>query len=284
MNNTPRIAFFGTPDFAVWVLDALAARGILPDLIITAPDAPKGRNLIMTSPAAKAWADAKGIKAIQPAEVKSEAFAAELAALGPWDLFIVAAYGFIIPERILYMPTRKTINVHPSLLPLFRGSSPVHAAILNDVRETGVTIMLLDKEMDHGPILAQDTASLSAWPLETNELARILAEKGGDLIADILPQYISGTLQGVEQNHAASTYTKKIKKEDGLMDLSADPYQNFLRFKAYKGWPSSFFFKEIDGKQTRFTITDASFEDGRFVIQKVIPEGKKEVAWKGFDL
>jgi methionyl-tRNA formyltransferase len=287
MNTHPRIAFFGTPDFAVWVLEALAVHNIKPNLVITAPDAPKGRKLIMTAPAAKVWATSNNIPVIQPEGVKDETFAEELARLAPadtngdraWDLFIVAAYGFIIPERILYMPRHKTINVHPSLLPLLRGSSPVHSAILQDMRETGVSIMMLDKEMDHGPILAQKKATLETWPTDTNTLAHTLAVEGGNLIADLMPKILAGTAATVEQNHSQATFTKKIHKEDGLIDLSDDARQNFLKYHAYKGWPTTYFFKEIEGKRTRFVITEAALENGSFVIKKVIPEGRKEVVY-----
>jgi methionyl-tRNA formyltransferase len=285
-----KIAFFGTPDFAVWVLDALLERGIQPDLVITAPDAPKGRKLVLTPPAAKVWALSHGIPVIQPEKVKTPAFEEELRAIGGadgFDIFIVAAYGKIIPQNILDLPRRKTINVHPSLLPLLRGSSPLQSAILNDMKDTGVTIMRLDAEMDHGPILAQKKAELAEWPVDAETLGKALAKDGGHLIADLLLKYPaeSGTaFPETEQDHSKATYTKKISKEDGLIDLAADARENYLRFKAYKGWPGSFFFqKSEDGAQKRVTITEAALENGAFVIQKVIPEGKKEITWKEFN-
>lgn len=280
--GSAKIAFFGTPEFATLVLDSLESRGILPDLVVCAPDAPKGRKLVMTPPHAKVWAEKRGIAVIQPTEIKSADFANHLASLCPdkggdrrWDLFIVAAYGKIIPENILYMPARKTINVHPSMLPLLRGASPLQGAILGDMRDTGVSIMLLDKEMDHGPILAQRKAELAEWPVDVDALGRMLANMGGQAIADILPAILDGSAVPVEQDHSKATYTKKISKEDGLIDLAADGYRNYLKFKAYKGWPGSYFFK--DGK--RVIITEASYQDGRFLPVRVIPEGKAEIPW-----
>jgi methionyl-tRNA formyltransferase len=284
----PKIAFFGTPDFAVWVLDGLKEKGILPDLIVAAPDAPKGRRLVMTSPAAKVWAAENNIPVIQPEKIRGAsepAFIAELEALAGgagWDLFIVAAYGKILPESVLYLPHRKTINVHPSLLPLLRGASPLQSAILNDMKGTGVTIMLLDKEMDHGPLLAQGKAETASWPIDHRALGKHLAREGAGLIAQILPSLLDGTAKATEQDHAAATYTEKISKEDGLIDLATDGYKNFLRYNAYKGWPGVYFFIEKGGKRTRVTITEAALENGAFSVKKVIPEGKKEMGWDDF--
>ncbi|MBX4209451.1 peptide deformylase [Candidatus Parcubacteria bacterium] len=280
-----RIAFFGTPDFAVWVLEGLKKGGVIPDLIVAAPDAPKGRKLVMTPPPAKVWANDNDIPVIQPAKIKTPEFETELRGLagkGGWDLFIVAAYGKIIPENILYMPKRKTINVHPSLLPLLRGSSPLQTAILEDMRDTGVTIMRLDREMDHGPILAQKKADLPLWPVDAETLGKALAHDGAKLIGDILPALLDGSFKETEQDHSKATYTEKIAKEDGEIDLAADPYKNFLKFKAYKGWPGSYFFADRKGAKIRVTITDAAFENGAFTVKKVIPEGKKEMDFTSF--
>jgi len=270
----PRIAFFGTPDFAVWVLDGLKENGIIPDLIVTAPDAPKGRKLIMTPPPAKVWAEQNHIAVKQPENIKTEKFEENF-----WDVFIVAAYGKIIPEQILNVPRRKTINVHPSLLPLLRGSSPLQSAILADMKDTGVTIMRLDKEMDHGPILAQKKAELHTWPVDQETLGKTLAHEGTKLIAQILPSLLDGSLREIEQEHNKATYTKKITKEDGLLDFADDPYKNFLKFNALKGWPGTYFFAEIQGRRTRILVTDAVYENNSFIVKKVVPEGKKEMDW-----
>lgn len=283
INSSPKIAFFGTPDLAVWVLDALKREGVIPDLVVTAPDAPKGRKLVLTPPPAKVWAEANGVPVIQPEKIKTPEFEAELRARGDWDLFIVAAYGKIIPANILYMPERKTINVHPSLLPLLRGASPLQTAILEDMRDTGVTIMRLDEKMDHGPILAQEKASLSTWPVDQDTLGKHLAEAGGRLIARLLPDILSGKAQETEQDHSKATYTKKIAKEDGLIDLSADGYKNYLKWNAFRGWPGTYFFAEKDGKKIRVTVAKAAHENGAFMPERVVPEGKKEMNWEEFE-
>lgn len=283
MNNKPRIAFFGTPDLAVWVLDSLKEKGVVPDLVIASPDAPKGRKLVMTPPPAKIWAESNGIPVLQPKSVKSEEFMNELRSKGPWDLFIVAAYGKLIPESVLYMPRCKTINVHPSLLPLLRGAAPLQSAILHDMRDTGVTIMRLDKEMDHGPVLAQERSSLATWPVDQETLGKHLAQKGAGLIAKTLPDILAGTLPETEQDHTKATFTEKISKENGLIDLSSDGYANYLKYCAFKGWPGTYFFIDKDGKKTRVSIAEAKFEEERFAPTKVVPEGRREMTWQEFE-
>jgi methionyl-tRNA formyltransferase len=281
--NKPRIAFFGTPDLAVWVLEALKEKGIVPDLIITAPDAPKGRKLVMMPPPVKVWALAHKIPTLSPTMIRIGSFEESLRSFGDWDLFIVAAYGKIIPENILYLPKRKTINVHPSLLPLLRGPSPIQTAILEDMKDTGVTIIRLDKEVDHGPILAQKRSSLSDWPLDQDTLGKHLAHEGGIMIAELLPSILSGQAKETEQDHTKATFTKMIEKSDGKIDLSAPGYTNFLKYNAFKGWPGTFFFAEKDGKRIRVSISEALYKDGAFSITKVIPEGKKEMTFAEFE-
>lgn len=293
----PKIVFFGTPDFAVWVLDGLKEKGILPDLIVAAPDAPKGRKLVLTPPPAKVWAEKNRIPVLQPETVKGPTFEKELRGKAPlgdsslgfgeWDLFIVAAYGKIMPDNILSMPRRKTINVHPSMLPLLRGSSPIQTAILHDMRDTGVTIIRLDIEMDHGPVLAQRKIELAAWPVDTTTLAQESAKLGAKLISEILSSLLDGTLKEKEQDHSQATLTKKISKEDGLISLGDDGYKNFLKFNAYKGWPNVYFFVQRHHQgaagKIRVTVTDAAYENGAFIVKKVVPEGRSEMSWDDFN-
>ena len=246
--NKLRIAFFGTPQFAVTILDELKIAGIVPDVIVTAPDAPQGRGLTLTAPPVKVWAQKNGVAVLQPETLKqSGKDNLQIASLfdQTWDLFIVAAYGKIIPENILELPKHKTLNVHPSLLPKLRGSSPIESAILNNQRETGVTIMRLDAEMDHGPIVAQEKIEAEktvAWPIPEPKLEDILAHAGGALLAKIIPDWIAGKIAEKPQDHSRATYCQKITKADGLIDLSANPYKNYLKICAYSGWPGSYFF------------------------------------------
>jgi len=278
MISKPTFAFFGTPDRAVIALNVLKSHGLVPSLIVTQPDRPQGRKLIMTPPAVKVWAESEHVPCIQPDDLSHPDVVATLKK-GTFDVFVVVAYGKILKQDILDIPTHGSLNLHASLLPLLRGSCPIETAILNDMRETGTTIIRMDDKMDHGPIILQKKAELPLWPVSADTLATTLVTEGGELLVEAIVGVVNGSLKPIEQDHSKATYTKKIVKEDGLIDLSADPYKNWLAYNAYKGWPGSFFFTEDQGKKTRITITEAVFENNRFVIKKVIPEGKKEVAF-----
>lgn len=272
------IAFFGTPDRAVFVLDELKASGIVPKLIITQPDRPQGRKLVMTPPPAKVWAEKEGIKVLQPENLKDEAFIKTLRD-GNFDVFVVVAYGKILAQNVLDIPKHGSINLHASLLPLLRGSCPIETAILQDMKDTGVSIIKMDDKMDHGPIIAEKKITPSTWPLPVDDLAKLLVTEGGKLLAEILPKWVAGEIKATEQDHSKATVTKKIVKEDGEINLSDNGYTNFLKYNAYKGWPNVFFFTDIKGKKTRITVTEATYTNNTFNIIKVIPEGKKEMLW-----
>ncbi len=279
-NLNPKIAFFGTSLFSVIVLEKLKEAGFIPTCIITAPDRPKGRKLVMTPTEVKVWADKNSIPTLTP-EKLDDTFCDGLRST-ECDLFIVASYGKIIPQRALDIPKYKTLNVHPSLLPLLRGATPLETAILEDRRETGVSIMLMDAQMDHGPLVAQEKIHIANWPPSAEALGRLLGTIGGILLSKNITPWIAGDIKTVDQDHTKATFTKKILKEDGLIDLSGDHRSNYLKFHAYKGWPTSYFFVESDGKKLRVIITDADFVDNTFIIKKVIPEARKEILYSDF--
>ena len=279
--NPPRFVFFGTPCFAVTILEALSQKGYVPALIITGEDKPKGRGLVLTPPPVKMWGEAHHIPVIQPRSLK-ETLPKELTDTS-WDVCIVCAYGAILPKNLLALPQHGIINVHPSLLPRFRGPSPIESQILSDEKKVGVSIMQIDEEVDHGPIISQEVVGTPEWPMRGSELEKLLGEKGGALLGEVLPEYLSGTLPGTPQNHECATFTKKIKKEDGQLRLTDDPYQNFLKIRAFDEWPGTFFFaKNKDGKAIRAKITDARFTEGTLHIVSVIPEGKREMPYTDF--
>jgi methionyl-tRNA formyltransferase len=203
---------------------------------------------------------------------------------GSYEVYVLAAYGKILPKNILDLPKRGILNIHPSLLPKFRGASPVRAAILGNVPETGVTIIRLDEKMDHGPIVAQAKINIEMadWPPPGRVLEEMLAREGGKLLAEVLQDYVAGGITPEPQDDSKATYCKKIVKEDGLLKLTDDPYQNFLKIRAFDGWPGAYFFAEKGGKQIRVKITDAEFKDGKLEILKVIPEGKREMDYAAF--
>lgn len=271
----PNIAFFGTPKFAVFVLEELERAGYAPDVIVTQPDKPAGRGLALTAPPVKKWGEERGIPVLQDN--------LDLVRNSDFDLFIVAAYGKILPMEILKLPAAGTLNVHPSLLPKYRGPSPVESQILADDRETGVSIMLIDEEVDHGPIVAQASVTPETWPLRASVLEEILARAGGELLAEIIVPYMGQELKPEPQDHTKATFTKKIEKEDGLLEIrhrmsDFEEYQKYLKFCAYDGWPGTYFFKD----NKRIKITDAVYENGTFIPVRVIPEGKKEMSYADF--
>lgn len=280
MNNKIKIGFFGTPEYAVMTLEKLYNANFEIAFIVTMPDKPKGRKMIITPPPAKVWGQSKNIPIYQPNKLKDANLVEELKKYN-CDVFIVIAYGKIIPDEILNIPKYKSLNIHASLLPKLRGSCPIEGAILNDEKDTGVTIIRMDNEMDHGPIIAQEKVNIENWPPIANDLGKAIVNLGSDLLIKILPDWINNKIKEIEQDHSKATFTKKIEKEDGLISLNDDPYNNFLKIQAYNGWPSAYFFEEKDGKKTRIKIVKASFVNGKLIIERVIPEGRNEMDYKG---
>ncbi len=289
MKQSLKIAFFGTPQFSVDVLDALKKAHMLPSVVVTAPDAPRGRGLALTPPEVKVWAEEEGIPTLQPHMLRLTGDDLDRDALynSEWDLFIVASYGKILPKSLLDLPAHGTLNVHPSLLPHYRGASPIRSAILDDNSEAvGVSIMLLDEGMDTGPIVAQASVLLERatgeWPARALILEQLLAQEGGALLAEAIPLWIKGEIPAEPQDHTKATLSKKIEKEMGQLDLSGDSWKNYLKICALEGWPGTYFFIEKNGKEMRVKITDASWKDAELVIERVIPEGKKEMSYADF--
>jgi methionyl-tRNA formyltransferase len=305
MQNSKKLnfVFFGTPDVARGTLEILKENGYLPSLIVTAPDRPQGREMLITPPPVKVWAIENNILYTQPEKLKREEIWDVLGTLGRSDgdgqrkfsaknfrgeqnipdLFLVVAYGKIIPEEILNMPKFGSINIHYSLLPKYRGASPVESVILNGEIETGVTIQKMKFKLDSGPIMAVEKTKI----LETEtapELKNRLIKIGGDLLVKVLntpsPSGRSPFAEGdlIEQDENEATFCKKIKKEDGQIDLNSDAVKNYNKFRAYAHWPRTFFFKN----DKRIIITEAVLENKNFVIKKVLPEGKKEVKYEDF--
>ena len=265
--------YFGTPEFSTIVLDELEKAGYLPSLIITAPDRPVGRKYIMTPPPVKVWADEHNIECWQPEKPKD--IVDKLQERND-DLYIVASYGYIVSQKLLDIPKLGVLNVHTSLLPKYRGASPIESAILSGDQETGSTIMQMTLGMDEGPIITQ-----SKFPLESDilkpDLFHMLAHDGGKLLAQILPDYIAGQCVPIEQDHTQATYCAKISKPDGDITHDDDITRD-RKYRAYYGWPGTFMF---DG-ETRLKITDAEFDGINFKINTVIPAGKKEINYSEY--
>ena len=279
MFNFPSFVFFGTDEFAIAVLDTLLEAGVQPELIVTVPDKPQGKYLRLTPPPVKVWAEKNKIPCLQPTNLRSDLGVSLLKAKS-YKLFLIASYGKLIPPAIFNLPVRGTVNIHPSLLPAYRGPTPIQTAILDGAEETGATLMLLDAELDHGPILKAKSYKLQAQNFI--EVRNDLAKLGAELFLEVAPQWVVGEIKTVPQDQTQATFTKKIKKENGLINLSDNPFFNYRKFLAYQNWPGIYFFVERNGKQVRVIITEAHLADNQFVIDRVKPEGKKEMPYADF--
>lgn len=290
VNNNMQIpfAFFGSSKFSLIVLNELKHLGFFPKCIVTTPDKPKGRKLILTPNEVKLWAFNNKVTCFDP-EILDSTVEKELAEQ-KCDVFIVASYGKIIPEKIISLPRAQTLNIHPSLLPKYRGASPLQTAMLNDDKNTGVSIMRIDEKMDHGPIVAQKEVVITEWPTY-EKFEEQMAKLGAQLLADILPSWVAGMIKETPQDHTKATYTKKSKKEDGLlefnkekMELIGDHYEIFRKIQAYHEWPQAYFLLTRNDKQIRVKVIEASYKDGKTAIEKVVPEGSKAMSFADFKL
>ncbi|MDP3772126.1 MAG: methionyl-tRNA formyltransferase [bacterium] len=231
--NTTPLLFFGTPLFAVPALEALVKNGYSVVGVVTRPDEPAGRDQIITPPPVKVTAKRLGIPVFQPEGFDAKQFAEEVPSA---ELFVVAAYGKIIPHSILNLAPRGTLNIHPSLLPKWRGPSPIQSAIMAGDERTGVSIMLLDELMDHGPIMAQRTIPLpprATYPV----LHDTLAELGAAMLVETIPDYLSEKISPVAQNDERATFSKILKRNDGraVWDRPAESIDRMVR--ALNPWP-----------------------------------------------
>lgn len=216
--------FFGTPRFAKIVLEGLIDAGISPIALVCNPDRPVGRKKTITPPPTKILTIEKSadIDIMQPEKI-DEVFMKRLEALEP-DFFVVAAYAKILPKAILDIPRLGTLGVHPSLLPKYRGASPIQSAILSGEAETGVTIYLIDEKMDHGPIFIQETLAIPggvpASDLPYTDLEEHLATLGSKLLVRTIPGFLEEKIKPRIQDESQATFTKKFKTEDGFVEAA----------------------------------------------------------------
>lgn len=275
INNNHKFIFWGTPDVASKTLEILHLNGYTPTLIVTSPDALSGRGMQLHESPVSLWAKEKNIKCLKPEKINQNF----IDTLKDFDyhLNIVVAYGKILPENIINMPKLGTINIHYSLLPKYRGASPVEQSLLNGDTVTGISIQQMVFKMDAGDIIADKEI-----PIEITDTKKTLREKlidsGGKLLVDILPNIFNQEINTKKQDESKASYCKKIKKEDGLIDIQGDDFINYNKYRAYEGWPSVFFIQD----NKRIKITKAYFENNKFNIEKVVPEGKKEIDYKLF--
>ncbi len=298
-----KIVFFGSPDSSVYSLKKILKEGHSVELIITQPDKPAGRGNKMTTSPVKRFAQALNIPVYQPARIRKDPFALEkLKGINP-DINLVVAYGQIIPTPLIYYPKYNSINLHFSLLPKYRGASPVHWSILNGDKSTGVTIFELNEKMDSGDLLSQQ--KLGILPGEyARDLEVRLAAIGAELLCKTVDQIDS--IPHTKQAHSQATFAPLLKKEDGKIYWTKSASEIDRKIRAFTPWPSAYSFLD----QKRIIITRGKVLDGKshglspgkifdvnktgiqvccgqnsiYLIEKLQPAGKKAMNAYAFSL
>lgn len=267
-SNGINFAFLGTPDFAAIVLRKLIDAEMPPKIVVCNPDRPVGRKHIITPPPAKVLAEEHGIKVWQPEKLTLPEWQKEV---GEIDFAVVAAYAKIIKKEILDTAKLGVIGVHPSLLPQYRGATPIQSSLLNGEKETGTTLYFVDEFVDHGPVIASEKCRVAADETYTTLLQK-LAALGGKLLAEVIPELAAGYIKAQAQDETLATLTKKFKTEDGLVNLEKDaPLTVFRKIRALNPEPGVFTFR--NGKRVK--LLEASWEDGKLKIIKTQVEGEK---------
>jgi len=279
--NNPLFVFFGTPRFAEIVLSSLIEKGLIPSLVICNPDRPVGRKKIITPPAVKLLAEKHGISVAQPESLADYRLPTTACLFG-----VLAAYGKVVPKEVIDFFPKGIIGVHPSLLPKYRGATPIQNIILNGDEKTGVTLFLMDEKVDHGRIISNTELPISNKDTYTT-LEEKLAKAGAELLVKILPAYLKGKIIPMEQNHTEATSTKKFKTEDAFVpieDLEMALLGN--KEKAFRidrmvralnpkpgAWTLS---PSADGKSPqRIKLLGSSIAEGKVMLTKIQVEGKK---------
>jgi methionyl-tRNA formyltransferase len=272
MNQNHKFVFFGTPKVASDTLATLVEHDFIPAVVVTAPDAPRGRGLVLTPSEAKTLALAHSIPVLTPDALDNETISAIRAY--ECDYAVVVAYGKIFPSELIEIFPKGMLNVHYSLLPKHRGAIPVEAALLAGDSETGVTIQTIVREVDAGDVLAQEKTKIA--PDETaRELRARLIPMGAQLLVAMLPKYLNGEITPIVQDASLASKEWRLNKEDGLLSLDAPAEENWKKYRAYADGIGTYFFEN----DKRMKITKASFKNNKFVIERVIPEGKNDVVY-----
>ncbi len=277
-----KFVFLGTPEFAAIVLDKLMNGGFIPEAVVCNPDRPSGRKKIKTSPLVKVMAEWRNVKVLQPEDPLE--IVPVLSEIKP-DILVVAAYAKILPEKIIRMPIFGSIGVHPSLLPKYRGASPIQSAILNGDKETGTTLYLLDDKMDHGPVIAQrKLEDYKPGEMDYAKTMKKLAELSGELAVEALPKYFNGEIKPKAQDEINATYTKKISTNDAFVeekDLEqavsgkAAAFAGDIHRKILAMTPEPGVWTLKGGKRVK--LLESEVEGGKLVLKVIQTEGQKPV-------
>jgi len=281
MNSMKKInfAFWGTPELASQTLDILFECGYVPKVIITTPDQRSGRGMHTFATPVALWAEKHKVKCLKPEKIDQELIK-EFNKFNV-DISVVVAYGKILPEILIKIPKFGTINVHYSFLPKYRGASPLEQALLNGDTITGVSIQQMEFKLDTGAIISENEMPININDTKNTLLER-LTDMGGKMLCEILPQIVEGKIHPKIQKEDDATYCKKIKKENGLININGNAMENYNKYRAFIGWPGVYFFVKINNKDIRVKITKAKLENDSFVIEQVVPEGKKEINYGDF--
>lgn len=270
MNKPIKVIFMGTPEFAVPYLQSLISDNYFEvKAVVTQPDKPTGRKQIITAPEVKIIAQENNLQIFQPEKLKNDQeIISQLKKIEP-DLIVVVAYGQIIPKSILDIPKLGNVNVHPSLLPKYRGASPIQNAILNNETSTGITIMLMDEKMDHGPILAQKEINLDGT--ENNEsLHQKMSDKNStDFFLTTLKKFINNEITPIVQDDDKAIYCKLITKEEAKIDWSDTAKNISAKIRAFYPWPITW--TTLDKKRVKIfppiKIVEGSDKPGRILSE-----------------
>lgn len=235
-----KVVFMGTPDFAVPSLLSLINEGFKVIAVVTQPDKPQGRHMVMTMPPVKSVAIANNIPVIQPEKIRNDNFTKIITEMAP-DLIITAAYGKILPEVILNIPKFGCVNVHASILPRYRGAAPVQWCIINGDEHSGVTIMLMDKGMDTGDILLQKELEIG-YETTSAELMDNISKLGAQVLCGTIIDYCNGHIKASPQDINNATSIKPIRKEDGLIDWNDGTQSIHNKIRGCNPWPIAFTF------------------------------------------
>ncbi len=297
MRKTPKIVFMGTSEFAVPILNSLSENFDV-ELVVTQPDRRAGRGLKLKPPPVKLAAEALSLKISQPNRVSE--IENKIKEIKP-DFIVVCAYGEILPESVLSAAKIEPLNVHASLLPKYRGASPIQSALLNGEKFTGVSVIRMIEKLDAGPIFAQRAVFIEADD-NAQTLHDRLSSLGAELITETIKNIVDGKIKNpVPQDEKKATYCRKIKKQDGKIDFSEDAVAIFNKVRAFTPWPSAYAFME-DGRRlviTKALPSEGSGEPGSVIkkerdffevacgrdslkVLRVKPEGKREMSAADF--
>ncbi|WP_313468468.1 methionyl-tRNA formyltransferase [Carnobacterium sp.] len=247
-----KLIFMGTPDFSVPILEALIAADYEIAAVVTQPDRPVGRKKILTPTPVKEAALKHGLLVLQPEKISGSEELAKIIELQP-DLLVTAAFGQFLPQKLLDVPTYGAINVHASLLPKYRGGAPVHYALIRGEKETGVTIMYMEKKMDAGAILSQRSLEITEKD-DVGTLFKRLSRLGRDLLMDTLPDLLAGKITPIQQDEEKVTYSPNIKAEEEIIEWTKTAKEIDWQVRGMRPWPGAYTFL----KDKRLKIWDVT--------------------------